>query len=151
MCNRSLKQTAISLSSREAQFSNCSRNFTTKFQFVSKWIQTRQDTFRSAEDQAGLTHWVTMPVNTAVEKRQSSRRTTQSIFSRNILTDCVNEHSRRNWDHAFWMWLMVVRTGTTDYDNWQLLTSVCSLAGCKFYQFLTCDRLYIAWTLTSVP
>ena len=30
---------------------NSSRNFTTKFQFVSKWIQTRQDTFCSAGDQ----------------------------------------------------------------------------------------------------
>ena len=57
------------------------------------------------------------------------RRTTQPIFSRNILTDCVHEHSRRNWDYAFWMWLMMVRTGTTDDDNCQLLTSVCSWAG----------------------
>ena len=29
-----------------------SRNFTTTFQFVSRWIQTRQGTFYSAEDQA---------------------------------------------------------------------------------------------------
>ena len=58
-CNRSRKQTAISLSSCEAEVypENCwdspnsSRNFTTKSQFVSKWIQTRQDTFCSAEDQ----------------------------------------------------------------------------------------------------
>ena len=63
MCNRSLKQTAIGLSSCEAQFyaasacencwdtQNSSRNFTAKFHFVSKWTQTRQDTFCSAGDQ----------------------------------------------------------------------------------------------------
>ena len=64
MCNRSLKQTAISLSSCEAEFyaaSACAgellglaelfKNFTTQFQFVSRWIQTRQDTFCSAGDQ----------------------------------------------------------------------------------------------------
>ena len=45
--------------------------------------------------------------------------------SRNTLTDCVQEHLRRNWDHAFWIWLvvrtcvllMVVRTGKTNDDN----------------------------------
>ena len=65
MCNRSLKQTAISVSVLMKQRStqpvlaaencwdspNSSRNFITKFQFVSKWIQTRQDTFCSAKDQ----------------------------------------------------------------------------------------------------
>ena len=62
MCNRSLKQTAISLSSCEAEFyaasanfwdsQSSSRNCTTTFQFVSRWIQIRHDTFHSAEDQA---------------------------------------------------------------------------------------------------
>ena len=47
MCNRSLKQTAISLSSCDAEFyaaSACARELLV--------IQTRQDTFCSAEDQA---------------------------------------------------------------------------------------------------
>ena len=66
MCNWSLKHTAISLSSCEAEFyaahclrrencwdsQNASRNFTTTFEFVSRWIQTRQDTVYSAGDQA---------------------------------------------------------------------------------------------------
>ena len=72
------------------------------------------------------------------------RRTTQPIFSRNILTDCVQEHLRRNWDYAFWVWLMVVRRRKTDDDNWQLLTSVCSWAGVQVLSVLTCDRLYTA-------
>ena len=56
MRNRSLKQTAISLSSCEAEncwdSQNSSSNFTATFQFVSRWIQTRQDTLHSAGDQA---------------------------------------------------------------------------------------------------
>ena len=65
MFNRSLKQTAITnvfvnQSSTQPMLApescwdspNSSRNFTTKFQFLSKWIQTRQDTFCIAEDQA---------------------------------------------------------------------------------------------------
>ena len=69
MCNRSLKQTAISLSSCEAEFyaaSACAgellglaelfKELHFKFQFVSKWIQTRQDTFCRAEDAGGLKH-----------------------------------------------------------------------------------------------
>ena len=63
MYNRSLKQTAISLSSCEAEFysasacagellENSSRNCNTTFQFVSRWIQSRYDTCCSAEDEA---------------------------------------------------------------------------------------------------
>ena len=88
MCNRSLKQTAISLSSCEAEFyadrvcagenfwesQNSSRNCTTTFQFVSKWIQTRQDTFHSASDQRTRTYRTyrnTMPCNTTVDTRET--------------------------------------------------------------------------------
>ena len=48
------------------------------------------------------------------------------IFSRNILTDCVHEHVAKKLGLRFVdmadggtnvMWLMVVRTGTTDDDN----------------------------------
>ena len=57
MCNRSLKPTAISLGSCDAEFyaaSACAgellvRNFTTTFQFVPRWIQIRHVTFHSEE------------------------------------------------------------------------------------------------------
>ena len=53
-----------------------------------------------------------------LQNRDSSGHEEQhNIFSRNILTDCVQEHLRRNQDYAFWIWLMVVRTGATDDDN----------------------------------
>ena len=54
----------------------------------------------------------------------SSGHEEQPIFSRNILTNCAQEHLRRNLDFAFWLmvvrtwiWLMVVRTRKTDDDN----------------------------------
>ena len=62
MCNRCLKQTAISLSSCEAELlpahaqdnfwvsQNSTRTSTTTFQFVTRWIQIRHVTFCSEED-----------------------------------------------------------------------------------------------------
>ena len=109
MCNRSLKQTAISLSSCEAEFyadrvcagenfwesQNSSRNCTTTFQFVSKWIQTRQDTFHSASDQAdsNISKHDALQHNSGYERNvcrcvERTRRTTLEISSRNIRMDC---------------------------------------------------------------
>ena len=87
MCNLSLKQTAISLSSCEAGFyaaSACAgellglaellQELLSKFQFVSKWIHTRQDTVCIAGDQWTQTHRDTMFVKTAVDTRETSIR-----------------------------------------------------------------------------
>ena len=59
----------------------------------------------------------------------SSRNTDASSFEVDqSFWSCVQEHLRRSWDYAFWVWLvvrtwiwmMVVRTRKTDDDNWQL-------------------------------
>ena len=62
-CNRSLKLTVISLSSCEAEFhaaSACAGELLGLAEIFkelhSRWIQTRQDTFYSAGDQADLKH-----------------------------------------------------------------------------------------------
>ena len=64
MCNRSLRQTAISFSSAETEYcaaSACAGELLGlaelfkelhTFQFVSRWIKIRHDTFYSTEDQA---------------------------------------------------------------------------------------------------
>ena len=77
-------QKKISLSSCEAAFcaaSACAREwlglaelFTTKFQFVSKLIQTRQDTFCSAGDQVDSNTSRYDAVNTVVDVGETSFR-----------------------------------------------------------------------------
>ena len=130
MCNRSLKQTAISLSSCEAEFyaaSACVREllglaelFKELHYKVSVRLEMDSDSARHILQRrrpGGLKHieirclaiqqWVR--AETSIREFEWTRRTTQPIFSRNTLTDCVQEHLRRNWDNAFWIWL-VVRT-----------------------------------------
>ena len=108
LCNRSLKQTAIILSAKQSctqpqsvlAWENCwdsqnsSRNFTTTFQFVSRWTHTRQDTFYSAGDQAdsNTSKYDAWQYNSGYERRvylsvEWTRRTTLQISSPNIWMD----------------------------------------------------------------
>ena len=113
MCNRSLKRTAISLSSCEAEFYGASA--------CAGELLGLAELFKELHCKVSVRLETDSIQKRIREKRLSvspvTRRTTQSIFSRNILTDFVQEHLRRNLDYAFWIWLMVVRTGTTDDDN----------------------------------
>ena len=157
MCNRSLKQTTISLSSCEAEFyaaSACAGEllglaepFKERHYKVSVRLEMDSDSARhilQCRDQvdSNTSRYDDWQYNNGYERHvypwfKWTRRTTPPIFSRNNLTDCVQEYFRRNWDYAFWIWLVVrtwvllmaVRTGKTDDHNWQLLTSVCSWAG----------------------
>ena len=164
MCNRSLKQTAISLSSCEAEFyaaNACAGELLGLAELfkelhckVSVRPEMDSDSFCSAGDHvdSDTSRYDACQHSSGYERNvypwvEWTRRTTQPIFSRNILTDCVEEHLRRNWDYAFWIWLMVLRTRKTDDDNWRLLKSVCSSAGVPVLSVLTCDRLYTTQTV----
>ena len=106
MCNRSLKQSAISLSSCEAEFyaaSACRRIVGTRRTLQRTSLQS----FSSSRNgfRLGKTHSAAPKtsrydaVNTAVDTRETSIRESSghknntADFSRNTLTDCVQEHS----------------------------------------------------------
>ena len=55
--------------------------------------------------------------NTADDGGPPQIRESSGYEEQHILPDCAHEHPRTNWDSAFWIWLMVVRTGTTDDGN----------------------------------
>ena len=104
MCNQNLKQTAISLSSCEAEFyaasacaredfwvsQNFSKNFTTTFQFVSRWIDAWLHN-NGSERQTSI-GWT----------REHERQQTLQIFSRNFWMDRARGHSQRNLDFKSW-------------------------------------------------
>ena len=80
---------------------NFARNLTTTFQFVSRWIQTRQDTFHSAGDQAdsNTSKYGAWQYNRCVEW---TRRTTLQISSRNIWMDRERSRSQGNFGLESW-------------------------------------------------
>ena len=130
MCNRSLKQTAISLSSCEAEFyaaSACAGELLGLAELfkelhcnVAVRLEMGSDSARQTHSTAQGTRWTqthrdTMLGNTIVRTRETNvyrlvewtRRTTHHISSRNIWMVCEQEHLRKNWDCAFWMVHMV--------------------------------------------
>ena len=111
-----------------------SRNCTTTFQFVSRWIQIRQDTFYSAEDQADSSTskydaWI---FNSGDEKnvcrwREWTRMTILQISSRNIWMDRDRSRSQGNLDFESWK----VRFVMTE----SFRTALPVAQGCKYSQF----------------
>ena len=49
--------------------------------------------------------------------RADTKNKTADLFTKHLDGLRVHEHSQRNWEYAFWILLMVVRTATTDDDN----------------------------------
>ena len=47
--------------------------------------------------------------------RVDTKNNTADHFTKHL--DGLRTRARRNWDYAFWIWLMVVRTRKTDDDN----------------------------------
>ena len=99
---------------------NSSRNVTTTFRFVSRWFQTRQDTFYSAGDQAdsNISKYVALQCSSGYERNvylgvERTLRTTLQISSRNIWMDCERSRSQGNLDFESWI-VRMVRMGTTE-------------------------------------
>ena len=137
MCNRSLKQTAISFSSCEAEFyeasacagelSGLAELFKELHYKVSVRLEMDSDTARHILQHIEIRcftvqQWVRAKRLSVI--RVDTKNNTADLF-KNTLTDCVQEHLRRNWDCAFWIWLvvrawvllMVVRMVKTNDDN----------------------------------
>ena len=117
MCNRSLKQTAISLSSCEAEFyaaSACAGEllglaelFKELHYKVSVRLEMDSDSARhilQRRGPGGLKH---------IEIRCLSIQ--QWIREKRLSVSRVD--TKNNTDYAFWIWLMVLRTRKTDDDN----------------------------------
>ena len=129
MCNRSLKQTAISLSSCEAELYAASARtgelvglaelFNELHYKVSVRLEMGSDSprhilQRRGPDELKLIERRCLSIQQWIrEKRLSvsrvdTKNNTADLFTKNV--DCVQEHLRRNGDYAFLIWLMVVRT-----------------------------------------
>ena len=69
---------------------NSSRNFITTLQCVSRWTQTRQDTFHSAKEQAGsnTSRYDAWQFNSGREKRSSVSR----VDTKNNTADLFTKH-----------------------------------------------------------
>ena len=102
MCNRCLKQTAISLSSCEAEFYAAGACAGELLGLAETFKEIHYDVaVRLEMDSGSATHILQRRGPGGLKHIEIrclwTRRTTQ-----NILTDCVQEHLRRNWDYAFW-------------------------------------------------
>ena len=104
---------------------NSSRNFITTFQFVSRRIQTRQDTFHIALHQAdsNTTKYDAWQHNSGYETNvypyvEWTRRTTPQISSRNILMDSEHSRLRRSLGFESWMVNMSTNGLTRMTEEW---------------------------------
>ena len=86
-----------------------SRNFTVAFQFVSRWVQTRQDTFYSAGDQAdsNTMNYDAWQHNSGYERNvylrvEWKRRTTLQIFFTKHLDVLRTQSCEETWVSS-WM------------------------------------------------
>ena len=112
---------------------NSSRNFTTTFPFVSRWIQTRQDTFYSAGDQADsntLSYDVWQYKQWTREKRLSvsrvdTKNNTEDLFTKHLDGLPTQSFAKKLGLRIPWYERRWLRNG----DDWELLNSASSRAG----------------------
>ena len=106
MCNRSLKQTAISLSSCEAEFYAASA--------CAGELLGLAELFKELHYKVSVRLEMDSATHILLRRGPGGLK---HIEIRCLSIQQLIREKRPPWDYAFWIWLMVVRTGTTDDDN----------------------------------
>ena len=137
---------------------NSPRNFTTTFQFFSRWIQTRQDNILQRRGtRRTQTHRNTMPCNTTVYTRE----TFVGDSSGHEEQHCRSLHGTSGWiantaaREETWTsnpgWYESYEWGRLrNGDDGERRYSASSRAGVQVFSVKTVDSMYTTWTLTSV-